>query len=373
MEYVIANLNDIDEIIKIKDEVKLRLKEEKLNVWLGDYPTYELIYEEIKNGRGRIVKENNIILGYASLHHINLEYPSDTFCHNDLYSFSRLMTRNLSLNRGIATFLINNMLNEVKDKCYGFGLIVDSCNIKAINLYKKIGFKFEGYSKQIYGDFINLTYYYNNNYLDLINYDLANLSSLNIILFNKKLYKTKYKILGVKIKDLRLYSKKLDLNYFNKLNDNVNIENLILASCLLKKLKEEELINKINLILKYCDNWAVCDSIATNVINIAKNPNYYLDYILSIIKTDKEFYVRCAIVILLNQYKKIEFYDKIKELIKNIKIDTYYVNMAIAWLFCKMSFNDSSIIDYVKNNFNLEINKMFLQKRRDSLRERKIK
>ena len=43
MEYVIANLNDIDEIIKIKDEVKLRLKEEKLKVWLGDYPTYELI------------------------------------------------------------------------------------------------------------------------------------------------------------------------------------------------------------------------------------------------------------------------------------------------------------------------------------------
>lgn len=373
MEYVIANLNDIDEIIKIKDEVKSRLKEEKLNVWLGDYPTYELIYEEIKNGRGRIVKENDIILGYASLHHINLEYPSDTFCHNDLYSFSRLMTRNLSLNKGIATFLINNMLNEVKDKCYGFGLIVDDCNIKAINLYKKIGFKFEGYSKQIYGDFINLTYYYNNNYLDLINYDLANLSSLNTILFNKKLYKTKYKILGVKIKDLRLYSKKLDLNYFNKLNDNVNIENLILASCLLKKLKEEELINKINLILKYCDNWAVCDSIATNVINIFKNPIYYLDYILSLIKSDKEFYVRCAIVILLNQYKKIEFYDKIKELVKNIKIDTYYVNMAIAWLFCKMSFNDSNIIDYVKDNFNLEINKMFLQKRRDSLRERKIK
>ena len=35
--------------------------------------------------------------------------------------------------------------------------------------------------------------------------------------------------------------------------------------------------------------------------------------------------------------------------------------------------NDSNIIDYVKDNFNLEINKMFLQKRRDSLRERKIK
>ncbi len=368
MEYLVAGINDLDEIINLKNEVKKRIKEENLQVWLGDYPQDELLTEEIKDNRGRIIKDNNEIVAYAALHEANIEYDSNTFCNNDLYSFSRIMTSTKSLGKGYAKVLINKMFEEVKDKTYGFGLIVDDCNSRAINLYLNKGFIFEGYSKQIYGDFYNYTYYYNKDYTDNLNYELAKLSSLKTQLFNKRIFNTKYKILGVKIPDLRKFSKNLDLSFYDNIKYKC-IEDLLLGTILLKRLKGEDLKREILNILEYTDSWVVTDSIGSN-IDIKDNLDEYFSFVEELILSEKEFFVRAGIDILLSQYKNYGDYDKIFKLILKVKLNTYYVNMALAWLLCEFSFKDERVLAII-NSFSKEVIKMFNQKRRDSLRLRR--
>lgn len=230
----------------------------------------------------------------------------------------------------------------------------------------------EGYSQQIYGNFVNLTYYYNPDQADLINYELASLSQLKTQLFNLKLYKTKYKVLGVTIPNLRAYSKKLNLTYLEETNFK-SIEEVLLGGILLTRLSFDSLIKGIKRLLAYTDSWCVTDLIAQSAKAIGKNPLAYCSFIRELLEAKEEFYVRTGIIILLTQFKNIELYAKILELIKNVKLDTYYVNMALAWLLTEMSFKDEKILDYVENNFNAEVKKMFRQKRRDSLRERKRK
>lgn len=370
MDYMVASNLDLDEIIRLKNEVKERVKEENLPIWLGDYPGDDLIKEDITSGFGRILKDGNEIVCYAALHKASSEYEINTFIHNDLYSFSRIMTKTSHLGRGLATLLIKQMLEEVKNKTSGFGLIVDDCNKLALNVYLKVGFKFEGYSRQIYGDFSNLTYYYTPSYTDNINYDLAKFSSLKHQLFCKKLYNTSLKILGCKIPDLRKYTKRIDAeSFFNKIAFNT-VETLMLGSILLKNYEGKALFNRVNQILDKTDTWVVTDLIGSTVKNIGKDPLIYYGDILALIKSNNTFKVRCALIILLFQYKNIKLYDKIFELIEEVKVDSYYVNMAIAWLLNTMSNKDKRVYDFVLK-LNPKINKLFRQKQRDSLRERK--
>ena len=49
------------------------------------------------------------------------------------------------IGKGIGKLLISNIINEVKEmKMIGMKITADSCNIKAVNLYKSFGFKKEG-------------------------------------------------------------------------------------------------------------------------------------------------------------------------------------------------------------------------------------
>ena len=372
MLYLNASLDDLKEIINLKNEVKSRVIKENLAIWLGDYPTDTLIEDDIRNGYGKIIKDNDKIIGYAACHLSETEYSMDAFCYKKLYTFSRLMVADAYLSKGVGSYLIKSMLNEFKDKTVGFGLIVDKCNVKAINLYQKLGFRFESYVKESYGNFLTYTYYYKDTYTNNLNYDLAKLSDFKYQQFVKKLYKTNYKILGIRMPELRKYSKNLDLNFFSNIEFN-SMETLLLASMLLKKVKDKNLIiNYLNFILPYIDSWSVTDSLAINLIAIGKEPQEYFTYLEELINSNKEYYVRLAISILIFQCKKTDLYDKIYKLIDMVKIDTYYVNMAIAWLLNDMAFNDDYVFTYIKK-LNKDINKMFLTKRNDSLRERKKK
>lgn len=372
MLYLKASLDDLKEIINLKNEVKSRVIKENLAIWLGDYPTDDLIEDDIRNGYGKIIKDNDKIIGYAACHLSETEYSADTFCYKKLYTFSRLMVADSYLSKGVGSYLIKNMLNEFKDKTIGFGLIVDECNVKAISLYQKLGFKFESYAKENYGDFLTYTYYYKDTYTNNLNYDLAKLSDFKYQQFVKKLYKTNYKILGVRMPELRKYSKNLDLNFFSNIEFN-SMETFLLASMLFKKVKDKNLIiNYLNFILPHIDSWSITDSLASNLIAIDKEPQEYFTYLEELINSNKEYYVRLAVSILIFQCKKPDLYDKIYKLIDMVKIDTYYVNMAIAWLLNNMAFNDNYVFTYIKK-LNKDINKMFLTKRNDSLRERKKK
>ena len=145
MEYKIAKKDDIEFIIKMKNEVKARVVKENLPIWKNDYPLDEMIIDDIVNQQGRVVIIDNKIVAYAVFHHASFEYDLNTFKDNNVQSFGRVMVCNDYLKKGVGKFLVKSMIEEAKTlNVNGMGILVDSCNIKALNLYKSFNFTKEG-------------------------------------------------------------------------------------------------------------------------------------------------------------------------------------------------------------------------------------
>lgn len=145
MEYKIAIKENINEIIKMKNIVKQRIIKQNLPIWKNNYPLDEMIIEDINNNEGRIVVIDNKIVAYAVFHHASKEYDKNTFKKENVYSFGRLMVLDGYIGKHIGDFLVKSMIEEAKYlKVEGMGILVDACNIVAVNLYKKYGFEKEG-------------------------------------------------------------------------------------------------------------------------------------------------------------------------------------------------------------------------------------
>lgn len=55
-------------------------------------------------------------------------------------------------NQGVATKLLNKMLENISDKCNSISLEVEKTNTKAIKLYSKFGFEIKAIRKNYYGN-----------------------------------------------------------------------------------------------------------------------------------------------------------------------------------------------------------------------------
>lgn len=84
--------------------------------------------------------------------------------------------------------------------------------------------------------------------------------------------------------------------------------------------------------LPYIDNWAVCDSFCASIRNFFKDADQALDFVLSCLKSDKTYTVRFGLVCLLNYYVEEKYIDMLSKVVKTVKSEEYYVNMALAWL-----------------------------------------
>lgn len=141
--YQIATFDHFEEIIKMKNNVKQKVIDEQLPIWQNGYPEDELIHEDIENGFGRIVIDNDEIVSYATYHPALYEYDLGTFPNDNVMSFGRVMTKVGREKRGYASYLIDCMIKETKEKKIpGMGILVDNFNKKALNIYLKFGFKY---------------------------------------------------------------------------------------------------------------------------------------------------------------------------------------------------------------------------------------
>ena len=141
--YKIATLDDLNEIIAMKNDVKKKVIEENLPIWQNGYPQDELIKEDIENDFGRIIIVDNEIVSFATYHPASYEYDNGTFPCDDVMSFGRVMTKVNKTKHGYASILIDEMIKETKEKGYpGLGILVDSFNKKALSIYIKHGFRY---------------------------------------------------------------------------------------------------------------------------------------------------------------------------------------------------------------------------------------
>ncbi len=154
MEYLRAEEENIKECQDLKNAVVTYLNKTGLHIWDDEYPSDDLIKEDILFSNARIIKDNDQIIAYACFDKVEEEFGENVFEVNGLYSFSRLMVKEGFTRKHVATFLINSMLKEIKSLgAKGCGIMVHPINTNAISMYTKLGFKFEKTKMYPFGEF----------------------------------------------------------------------------------------------------------------------------------------------------------------------------------------------------------------------------
>ena len=197
--------------------------------------------------------------------------------------------------------------------------------------------------------------------------------------FHSKLCPNTDNILGVRVPILRNYAKELSKKYTTdellKNIDNQYYEEIMLQGMIigLSKEKDFEVIKKyIKDFVPKIDNWAICDVFCAGLKITKKYKEDMWDFIQTYLKSKNEFYLRFAIVMILDFYIEEEYLERNFEIFNNVRSDKYYVQMAIAWAIsiCLIKYYDKTN-KYLKSKEckldNFTYNKS-LQKARESYR-----
>lgn len=197
-------------------------------------------------------------------------------------------------------------------------------------------------------------------------------------LFHQKICKTKYKILGIKIPNLKIIAKNLLNDYsYDEILDKLSYEyyeEVLLRGLIIgmSKINFEKKLVLIDSFIEKIDNWAICDTFCASLKFIKKNEDEFLNYIQKYLNNKKEYYLRFGIVILLDYYINDKYIDYILNRISKINSDYYYVKMAISWCIsvCLVKYFDKTLkfLELNKNNIDKWIYNKSLQKACESLR-----
>ena len=170
------------------------------------------------------------------------------------------------------------------------------------------------------------------------------------------------KRIGVRIPILRKYakelSKKYDLNFLIKNIDEEYYEELLLKGILIgeySKLNWEELEKYIRYYVPKIYDWSLCDTFCSSLKISKKYLKKMWFLIQEYLKSNEEFEVRFALVMILNYYINDEYIEEIYKIVNNVTLDKYYVKMANAWLisYCVIKQYDKTL-DFLKNNCKID-------------------
>ena len=182
-------------------------------------------------------------------------------------------------------------------------------------------------------------------------------------------------MLGVRIPKIRKLAKEIVKdnpeeylkNPQEKYFEELMLQALVIANLKIDLEKKKEYI--ISFVPKI-NSWAICDSFCVDLKDADKNPEFFWKIISKYFKSNKEYEIRFAIVMLLDHYVKEEYIDKIFKVVDNIKNEEYYVEMGIAWLVAEMYIKfPKQTMEYLKNcKLNKFTYNKALQKARESYR-----
>ena len=157
-------------------------------------------------------------------------------------------------------------------------------------------------------------------------------------------------IIGVRLPKLREIAKEIakgDWKDFlatssNDYYEEVMINGLVIAYA---KCDVDEKLNYIESFVPKIDNWAICDSFCNSLKFVNKNKEKVWEFIQPYLKSNKEFEIRFAVVIILNYYITEDYIDLILETLDEVKHEGYYVKMAVAWAasMCYAAFPDETL------------------------------
>lgn len=183
-------------------------------------------------------------------------------------------------------------------------------------------------------------------------------------------------IIGVKVPILRNFAKELVKEYeierLLKEIDDGYYEEVMLQGMLIGLEKEDwqQIQSHICTFVPKIDNWAVCDVFCAGLKITKKYKKEMWRFLQNYLKSDKEFEIRFAIVMILDFYIEEEYIEKDFKIFDDISSQDYYVQMALAWAIsiCLIKFYDKTV-EYLKNaNLDKFTYNKALQKARESYR-----
>lgn len=203
---------------------------------------------------------------------------------------------------------------------------------------------------------------------------LKSLSDENYKQFHSKLTTTKYEILGIKVpiqRKIASFINKGDKESFLKYSKNKYYEEVMIKGFVLANIKEKGVLLKyLDDYVSLIDNWAISDSFCNSLKIVNKDKDFWFNYFKEYLKSKEEFKVRVGLIIFLNFYVEEKYLDDIFNLIDEINLDKYYVNMGIAWVLCEcfIKYRNTTLKYLLKSKINSFTFNKTISKIRDSYR-----
>jgi len=205
--------------------------------------------------------------------------------------------------------------------------------------------------------------------------ELKNLAEENYKAFNNKIIPTKQATLGVRLPILRKIAKRIAKEKaieFVQLDKQNVYEMIMLEGMVLSYMDKpfKELLPFTENFLDKVDNWAQIDSTVCDFKNIAKEKKDVLVVVREWLKSDKEFFVRAGLVLLLAHFVQKENLKMIFKLSQSVVHTGYYAHMGNAWLIscCMAKFPEETIVFFKSNTLDKKTHNKAIQKSRESYR-----
>lgn len=143
-------------------------------------------------------------------------------------------------------------------------------------------------------------------------------------------------ILGVRIPHLRKIAAEIvrgDWREYLANAEDGSFEEIMLQGMVIGCAKAEllEILGYVEAFLPKIDNWSVCDSFCAGLKLPKKYPEEMWEFIIPYLKDERAYYVRFAVVMLLNYYTDEEHIEAGLHYLEEIHHQDYYVQMAVAW------------------------------------------
>lgn len=159
--------------------------------------------------------------------------------------------------------------------------------------------------------------------------------------FNNKIIPGVEKSIGIRMGALREISKNLAKNNYNeyfKELDKTSLKDLFYEEIMLQgltigiiKVSPEERLMYIKAFIPKITNWAICDSFVSGLKFTKKNKELVWEFINPYFKDQREFYLRFAVVMLMDYFIDDQHIETNLNILEKIKNEGYYVKMGVAW------------------------------------------
>ena len=111
------------------------------------------------------------------------------------------------------------------------------------------------------------------------------------------------------------------------------LHGLVIAN---EKENVSDVLMNLRLFMPRINTWAICDGVVAALKIFKKHKTEAMEFVKELLTSEKTYYVRFAVVILLDYFIEKDYLKEIVALTLPIKSDEYYIDMAVAWLYSVM-------------------------------------